>query len=341
MVGSLDDGSRQCLAIHLLVLVQRDGVNLHRGSRNHVGRLLLADEGVQLLDVHLLITDDIGCNVLAAVLVVEGLDGGILDAWELADDSLHLLQLDAEATNLNLSVTTPHKLDVAISQIAHDVARTIDTAVFLVGRKRICQIGLCGLLRAVQIATAYLWATDPKFTYGTYRQTVELLIDDIQAEIVERLADGGVLLKLLQRVCGSEDRTFRRTIAVVQLICSGRCERQDFLATHGEMTQRMVVEVHRELTAHLCGHERMGNTFTVEILVQVGQVETDVLANDIDCSATGQGGVHIHHTGIEAVAGVCGHLVAWLQSVVTMVPVAETYQVAMFQLTALRRTCRT
>ncbi len=76
----------------------------------------------------------------------------VLNARELADDGLHLFQLDAETTNLHLSVATTHKLDIAIGQIAHDVARTIDTAVFRVGRKRIRQIGLRCLLRTVQIA---------------------------------------------------------------------------------------------------------------------------------------------------------------------------------------------
>ena len=126
VVGGLDDGCGQRLAVHLLVLVERDDINLHRGGRNHVGRLLLADEGVEFLDVDLLVADDVGGDVLAAVLILKGLHGGILDARVLADDSLHLFQLDAEATDLHLAVLTADKLDVAVGEVAHNVSRAID-----------------------------------------------------------------------------------------------------------------------------------------------------------------------------------------------------------------------
>ena len=122
---------------------------------------------MQFLDVHLLVADDIGGYIFATCLVVEGLDGGVLDAWEVADDCLHLFQLDAETTNLHLTVTTTYKLDVAIGQIADNVARAIDTAVFCIGCERIGQIGLCRLLWTVQVASTYLWATDPKLTHGS------------------------------------------------------------------------------------------------------------------------------------------------------------------------------
>ena len=116
---------------------------------------------MQFLDVHLLVADHIGGNILATCLVVEGLDGGILDAWEVADDCLHLFQFDAETTDFHLSVTTTYKLDVAIVQIANNVACAIDTAVFRVGCERIGQISLCGLFGTVEIATTHLWTTDP------------------------------------------------------------------------------------------------------------------------------------------------------------------------------------
>ena len=122
MVSSLNDRSRQCLLVHLLVLVQRNTVNLHRSSRNHVWRLLFADEGIQFLDVNLLIADDIGSNKLTAIVIVKGLHGNILDAMVFANHSLYLLHLDAEATNLHLTVAATHELYVAVRQIAHDVA---------------------------------------------------------------------------------------------------------------------------------------------------------------------------------------------------------------------------
>ena len=95
-----------------------------------------------------------------------------------------------------------------------------------------------------------------------------------------------------------------------------------------------------KLTTHLCGHEGMGDVVGFEIIVQGNQVEADFLGNDIDRSSRCQGGIHIHHTGIEAVAGVCRHVVFCLQVVVTAVPVAESHQIPMLQHTALRNTRR-
>ena len=127
----------------------------------------------------------------------------------------------------------------------------------------------------------------------------------------------------------------------MELIVLWRGERQHLFATDGEMVQGLVVEVDGKLTAHLRGHERMGDAFTVEVVVEVGQVETDVLANDIDGSTTGQSGVHVHHTSVETVAGIGCHLAFRLQVVVAMVPVAEADQIAMFQLATLRCACGT
>ena len=106
-------GLRKCFLVDLLVLIQWYGINLHRHGRYHVRRLLIHDKVVERLNVHLLIADDIGCNELATVLIVKGLYGSILDTWELTNHSLHLFQLDAETTDLYLSVATAHKLDVA------------------------------------------------------------------------------------------------------------------------------------------------------------------------------------------------------------------------------------
>ena len=161
VVISLDDRRRQCLAVHFLVLIQRNRVNLHRGRRNHVGRFLLADEGVEFLDVHLLVADDICGNVLATVLIVKGLHGDILDTWELANHGLHFFQLDTEATDFHLTVLATHKLNVAIGKVTHDVTGAIHTIMFRVIAERILQVGFGGLFGTVQVATTHLRSRDP------------------------------------------------------------------------------------------------------------------------------------------------------------------------------------
>ena len=116
---------RQCPLIHLLVLVQRYAVNLHRRGRHHVRRFLIHDKGVQRLDIDLAVAHYIGGYVLSPTLFVKGLHGDILDAGVLAYDALHLLQLYAEAAYLHLSVPAAHKLYVAIGQVAHNVTGAV------------------------------------------------------------------------------------------------------------------------------------------------------------------------------------------------------------------------
>ena len=180
----MNDRSGQGFAVHLLVLVQRDSVNLHRGSWNHIRRLLLSNKGVQLLDVHFFVAHDIGGNILSTVLIVESLHGHILDAWELSDDGFHFLHLDAEATDFHLTVLTTDKLDVAIGEVTHDVAGAIHTAMLRIVAERILYVGLCRLFGAVQVATAHLWSRDPQLAHGTNGKSIELLVNDIKFQIV-------------------------------------------------------------------------------------------------------------------------------------------------------------
>ena len=94
-------------------MVQRNGINLHGHSRNHIRRFLLKNELIERIDVDGFVADNVGSNELAtSILIFESLHGDILDAWELTDDALHLFQFDAETTNLHLSIATAYKLDI-------------------------------------------------------------------------------------------------------------------------------------------------------------------------------------------------------------------------------------
>ena len=79
----------------------------------------------------------------------------------------------------------------------------------------------------------------------------------------------------------------------------------------------------------------MGDVVLLEVVIQGHQVETQLLRHDVYTGTTGQGGVHIHHTGVEAITGIGGHAVLRLQTVETLVPVAEADEVAVSKLAAL------
>ena len=152
---------RKRTLVHLLVLIEWNGVNLHRYRGHHVRRFLVKNKLIECLDIDLLVADDVGGNELASAILVESLNRSILDAGEFADDALYLLEFNAEATNLHLAVASSHKLDVTVGQESHDVARTIDALVFLVGGEGVGDVNLSRLLRTVQIAPAHLWSGNP------------------------------------------------------------------------------------------------------------------------------------------------------------------------------------
>ena len=161
--------------VHFLVLVQRNCINLHRHGRHHVRRFLVEDEVVQRFDVDGFVGNDVGGDEFATAFLVEGLHRGILDAGELTNHGFHFFQFDAESANLHLSVATTHKLDVTRRQIAHYVARTIDTGVFLtIFSKRIGDIHLSRFLGPVQVSSAHLRTANPQFSGSAYRQTATL-----------------------------------------------------------------------------------------------------------------------------------------------------------------------
>ena len=316
---------RQGALVHLLVLVQWYAVDLHRHGRHHIRRFLIEDEVVQDLNVNLLVADDIGSNELAATFLVEGLHGSVLDAGELANNALHFLQFDAETTNLHLTVATTDKGDIAVWQIADDVARTIDTCIFFIGGKRVLDIYFRHLFWTVQITAAYLRTANPQLTGCTYGQAMALLIDNIQASVVESLSNGDILQFLLHWIYGFEDGRFRRTIAVMQRIALGRNERGQLLATRHKMLQRVVLDGGGKLVGHLCGHEGIGNLLALKVVVQCYQVQTQFLRNDIDRSTASQSRIHIEHAGVEAIRSVGCHLVGFLQVEIAMIPMDKSH----------------
>ena len=334
-------GFRERLLVHLLVLVQRDLFNLHRHGRNHVRRLLVEDEVVECFDVNLLVCNDIGSDELSTALIVESLHRGILDAWVLANDGFHLFQFDAESANLYLSVLAAHKLDVAIGQVAHNVAGAIGANVFLLGGEGVLDEHFCVFVRSVQVAERHLRSRRPQFTHSSHRHTVALLIDHIEPHVVQRLADGHILVFLGDGIDGDEDGGLRGTVAVVQLIACGRGDTGQFLTCHRHVNQRMVLDVRRKLIAHLCGHEGVGDVFALQICVERHEVQSKFLRNDVNGGTGRQRRIDTFLMHIETIAGVFRHVVLRLQVVILPVPVAIAHQIAVRQLATFGNACGT
>ena len=333
-------GLWQGALVHLLILVQRNSVDLHRHSRNHIRRLLVEDEVVERLDIDVRVADNISSDELAAIFVVESLYGSVLDARELADDSLHLFQLDAEATNLHLSVFTTHKLDVAIGQVTYDITSAISANIFLLVGEGILNEYLCVLIRSVQVAECHLRPGCPQLAQSAHRQTASLLVDHIKFHVVQRFADGHVRILLGDGIDSNDNGGLCGSIAVVQMIASWWGDTCQLLTSHRHVDQGVILNVCRKLITHLCRHEGVGDVLTLQIIVKRHKIQSQFLRDDMYGGTTRQWRIDALLMYVEAIAGVFGHVVLWFQSIVFPIPVAVANQVAMGQLAALGNACR-
>ena len=281
---------RQGTLVDLLVLVERYGVDLHRDSRHHVWRLLFEDEIVECFDVYLLVADDISSNVLASPFAfhVEGLHGGILDAGELADDGLDFLQLDAEAANLHLPVPSANELNVAIGQIANNVASLIDAVVLRLISKRVADIHLSRLLGTVQIAARHLRASHPQLAAGSCGQAEAFLVNDVELAVLDSFSNRNVLLLLLHPIVGDITYCFRRTIAIGEAECRGRCQGRQLLAACHQHLQGVVLDAGGKLVGHLCRHECVGDAICLKVVAQGNQVESQLFWYDVEFCSNSQ-----------------------------------------------------
>ena len=216
-------------------MVQWNGINLHRYGRHHIGRFLIHDKIVQCLDIDLLIANDVCGYEFAASIFVKCLYSRILYARILADDTLDLLQLDAEATNLDLAIAASNKLDVTRREVAHNISCAVNPGVFLFGGKGIVDIDFGSLLRPIQVTTTHLRTRNPEFACRTDWQAVALVIDDIEAHVIQRLANRNFLHFLVHKIGCGENGTFGRSISIVKMEALWRSERGKFLATRREM----------------------------------------------------------------------------------------------------------
>ena len=121
---------RQGALVHFLVLVKRNSVNLHGHRGNHIRRFLVEYKGIERIDIDLRVAHHISGDELTAGGIIEGLDGCVLDALELADDRFDLFKPDTETADLDLTVLASDELNRSVLAVTDDVARAIATKTF-------------------------------------------------------------------------------------------------------------------------------------------------------------------------------------------------------------------
>ena len=179
-----------------------------------------------------------------------------------------------------------------------------------------------------------MWTGDEQLACSAYGHTMQVLIDDEEPEVIQRFADRDILLLLVYRIGRREDRTLGRTVRVMKQVVSRRRDSRKFFSSHRQVLEGMIVAVLCKLIADLGRHERMGDTFGFEIMIEIRQVESDILADDIDCCTASERRVHVHHVRIETVRSVRRHFVSGMEVIIAMVPMTERHKVAVLELAA-------
>ena len=203
------------LYVHLLVYVQGDGVNLHGYGRNHVRGLFAGDEGVQLLDIHLLGAYHIGGEEFAGAYagLVKSLYRNVFYAGEFPDNSLHLLEFDAEAANFHLSVFSAHVFYLSVLPFPDNVSGAVCAGVHGVFVKGIVHKHLGRFVRSVEISQTHLGAGNPKFSGFSFCHLLSVF-DHVRLDVFYRPADGNVLFLLFHLLVQHIANGFRGAVAV-------------------------------------------------------------------------------------------------------------------------------
>ena len=96
----------------------------------------------------------------------------------------------------------------------------------------------------------------------------------------------------------------------------------------------MVVNTCGKHSAHLGCHKTMCDALALKVFIEGDDVEAYFLGDDMGGGSAGDGGIHVHHVGIETITGVGSHFVRGMEVVVALIPMAECHDVAMLYLAA-------
>ena len=335
--GLLHFRLRKGFPVHFLIDIQGDGVDLHRHGRDHIGRFPVQDEGVQGVDVHGGVADDIGRQELAAALafLVEGLHRDVRNAGEFPDDAFHFLQFDAEPPDLHLHIPAADEFDVTVGPVTHDVARPVHRPPGRLVGERIVDEHFGRLVRPSQIAQTYLQAGHHQFAGGTHRQAAAALAHHIGPDARQRPSDGDVGLLDGHVLADDIDRGLRGTVAVMEREL-GDGEAGHFLTAGVQGFEGLVLrEVDGELRGHLRGHQRVGDAVLLDEVVQGEQVQADFLRDDVQDGPRRDGGGEVVHIGVKAETGIGGRMGGLRDAQGGLVVPGEDGNVAVRQLDAL------
>src|SRR5438128_1499891 len=162
--------------------------------------------------------DDIGHQALLAVFICAGENQHLAYGRMMAQYRLNLTQFDTETTELHLVIEACQKLDTAIGQEAYLVSCFIEMSIWLIA-EGVSNEAFGSQFRAIEIAPGQTGAADVKLSWHTYRNRLQVGIQQVDLRVGDRTANWNGFCPfryILHKVPGCEGGTLRRPIHMQQ-----------------------------------------------------------------------------------------------------------------------------
>ena len=168
-------------AIYLARRRQREGVEHDERGGQHVLRQLPTQKRAQLpgpdcpprMSYHVC-----GQPLLSASRVPSHSDYAVAHALMLFERHFYLAQLDSHPTNLHLKVVATDELDFAVLEVAHQIARLVESCPRLAA-EWVRDESLGGQRGAIQIAVGQTRAADVEFSGHAHRDGMKARVEQV------------------------------------------------------------------------------------------------------------------------------------------------------------------
>ncbi len=179
-------------------------------------------------------------QTLVARHIFAGGDHRLVDRRVFGQACIDLAQFDTEAADFHLIVVTTEVFDIAVWQIATQVASAVH-ACCRVLVERILEEAFDGQVVAVQVTARHTGTADVDFTRNTQRHGLLLLVQQIELRITDRLADvRSEAVFAFHRHPARVGGGFRRAVEVAQAQHAGVLEQ----VFHQAVLERFTGHVH-------------------------------------------------------------------------------------------------
>ncbi len=184
-------GCWQSLAVQFAVRGQWQCIQQHISHRDHVGRQLFLQPAAQAVDVYRSMPCAQGVishQTLVARHIFASSDHRFVDGRVFGQACIDLTELDTETADFHLIVVTAQVFDIAVRQIASQVAGAVHACRWLLA-ERVFEEAFGGQVVTVQVAPRHAGTADVDFTRDTQWNGLLLLVQQVKLRVANRFAD--------------------------------------------------------------------------------------------------------------------------------------------------------